>query len=123
MAPGATGTLVCGIIAMVAAIGSVAVGLAMKSRMPKDFTPGQQLPPELMMLGVVVAFCLLTAIVLGLIAFFFGRSVKHRMRVEPGAWLGGGRAKLGGWLGLAAVIVPFLPNVYSLTAKLFGAGS
>lgn len=118
MAPGATGTLVCGIIAMVAALSAVVGGIYLQSRMPKTFAPGETVAPDLAMLGLVYTVCLLTAIVLGLIAFFFGRSVKQRMKIQPGAWLGGGRARLGGWLGLSAVVVPFLPSVISIVNSL-----
>jgi putative ABC transport system ATP-binding protein len=118
MAPGATGTLVCGLIAMVCAILSVIGGLYVKSRMPKTFSPGDTLAPDLAVLGLLVAIGLLTAIVVGLIAFFFGRSVKQRMKTQPGCWLGGGRARLGGWLGLSAVFVPFVPNIISVASYL-----
>jgi putative ABC transport system ATP-binding protein len=118
MAPGATATLACGIIAITCAVLSVVLGLYLKGRMPAAPPPGYIPPAPVIAIGLVTMVALLAAIVVGLVAFFFGRGVKRRIRTEPGHWLGAGRARWGGWLGLIAVFIPFVPNIVVLVAKL-----
>ncbi len=121
MAPGATATLACGLTALFCCIGAVACGYYAQANMPKDYTPGQKLPLPLTIIALGSALLLLLMIVFGLVAFFYGRGVRRRIRQEPGNWLGDGRARLGGWIGLLSIALYFaVPLFLALAQGKFG---
>ncbi|MBI5863672.1 MAG: ABC transporter ATP-binding protein [Planctomycetes bacterium] len=119
MAPGATGTLMCGIIAAVGAVVAMVCGILAQNMMPRDLAPGTLPPTPALVAGLASVVGLLLAIVVGLIAFFYGRSVKRRIANEPGCWVGAWRAKLGGWIGLGSALLPFVPGLVRLGSSAF----
>ncbi len=105
LADGATGAAVTGIVAaaLMAAVFVCALAIRAMHLTPEML---QKPPQQVLVLSAVMAFCLLTALVAGVIAVFWGRAVLRRIRHEPGHWLGRGRARLAWWLGLGTVMTP-----------------
>jgi len=106
-APGATPSLVCGLIVPLlwAVAGALFGCFAMKYR-GAALNP-MKLPADLMLGVAAVLLALLASLVLGVVTIAVSRGTLRRIRLEPGAWLGQRRtiaATVLGWLGVLAPI-------------------
>jgi len=104
-APGATPSLVCGLIVPLlwAVAGTLFACFVMKYR-GAALNP-MKLPVDLMIGVAAVLLALLASLVLGVVTIAVSRGTLRRIRQEPGAWLGRRRtiaAAVLGWLGVLA---------------------
>ena len=119
MAKGATGAMTIGLVAIAMLIIGVIAGIAasLAGWKPDPVNPKALPPPHIIALGLTFTLSIFLAIICALIAIFWGRGVLHRIRSEPGNWLGAGRARIGALCGWATVLLPILYVGLNLTLK------
>jgi putative ABC transport system ATP-binding protein len=104
-APGATPSLVCGLIVpLLWAVAATLFGCFVMKYRGAALNP-MKLPVDLMIGVAAVLLALLASLVLGVVTIAVSRGTLRRIRQEPGAWLGRRRtiaAAVLGWLGVLA---------------------
>jgi len=127
MLPGATATLVCGVVAIVLWLAAVAVQFTLGRLYhinPEEFDPARpKLPPMPVLVGSGLAsLAMLIGIVFGIVAVVLARGVRRRAREEVANWQGRRRAVVGAVFGWITILVP---AVLVLTAiiKLIVSGA
>ena len=110
MARGATTALVIGAVGPLLALAlwaSAKMLIVATGGVPR-VEPGVLPPTPMLVAAGLGLLSLLAGLGVGCVAIFWGRSVLHPVRQEPGHWLGVGRARLGIALGALGLAMPFL---------------
>ncbi|MEW6251500.1 MAG: hypothetical protein AB1716_12690, partial [Planctomycetota bacterium] len=117
---GTTGSLVCGILAVLALVGMGAAAVAFKARfkLPLPGEPPPKLSPEMAALSLTTAAGALALLVFSITAIALGVRALRRMRWEPGVWTGRWRARVGIGLGVLAAGIPLVGVVISIVRSL-----
>ena len=116
---GATPSLVCGILALVALLG-LFVGGSILSANFKPPPPGAApaMPPTwVMVVGLALLGDLLLGFGLGALAIAFGIGALRRIRTEPGLWTGRWHARLGIIFGVVAAGLPIVLAIVNLVMR------
>lgn len=123
VARGANATLWCGVFSIVSAFVAVVIGAAIPRPVPGG-TGSLPIQPSAAVsaLALGATILLLSAVVSGVAAMFLARGVLRRTRLEPGNWLGRGRARLGGILGGLVIAIPLLSVGYGIVVRLVRTG-
>ncbi len=87
---------------------------------PDTSGPTVKINPEQIVVGLGSLALWLLSLVLGMIALFRGRFALKQIREELGFWTGTRKARVGFWLGLFTVVMPFVMPLIRMAMK-FGA--
>jgi len=121
LASGANAALTCGILGAVFFLGATIAGMA-PGWMGFDIrraSPTKLPPTPVLVLSLVAMAALLLAIISSIIAIFWGRAVRRRIRQQPDLLSGGRRAAVGMLMGgLSVLAIVALPLASAVLRKM-----